>query len=551
MPVIVAVGTALTLCLAAGVFLYRNPRLPADFDQRYMIAALPFGYALLGSILLAMLGRMPFWDWNAARLAPTIALWHGYNPYPGEGSGPINGNLYGPVSTIIYLPAVLGPDPTTAILIAGAVSLLLMIVPVGLLHLMAGGSNAGADPKDTYQKIVTSCGVLFAVSLLLIFPGIEYALGSIHADSPSMGLGLSACLVMMHAARRPNWTGLIGCATLASLAYYAKQIEAPLTIALVLYLGVVQSWSWALRFLVCLFVVGLLLGTAFAFAFGLPDLYFNTIRVPSSHPWKGPAATELSNAAFVITLSGSVLIFIILRYCLAAVRETSKSALEIRAWLADRGWPLLLLAGVVMIPTSLLGEVKVGGGINSNHCLYYFAACASLMIFGWAARIEPVTRKTALLAYYFLLALVLGISAKEIVDLQWYTMLSKNPQQEAYRFAQRHPGEAYFPWHPLATLMAEGKLYHFEYGVFDRYLADLPPAHLRKFIPRTARYLIFQRRNQSRDMAKHLPEFSRGYMVADLDELPLSPEAVRSHQSFPAGAPLGGWYVFEKERSNQ
>ena len=37
--------------------------------------------------------------------------------------------------------------------------------------------------------------------------------------------------------------------------------------------------------------------------------------------------------------------------------------------------------------------------------------------------------------------------------------VGQNDPQLAYEFAVRHPGEAYFPWHPLASLLAEGRLY--------------------------------------------------------------------------------------------
>ena len=67
-----------------------------------------------------------------------------------------------------------------------------------------------------------------------------------------------------------------------------------------------------------------------------------------------------------------------------------------------------------------------------------------------------------------------------------------NNEQLAYEFALRHPGEACFPWQPLASLLAEGRLYHFEYGMFDRFLAGYDPTseHVRADVPPRLRWLV-------------------------------------------------------------
>ena len=48
---------------------------------------------------------------------------------------------------------------------------------------------------------------------------------------------------------------------------------------------------------------------------------------------------------------------------------------------------------------------------------------------------------------------------------------SDNTQEVVYTYAVGHPGLVYFPWNGLSTLLAEGKLYHFEWGIYDRYEA--------------------------------------------------------------------------------
>jgi hypothetical protein len=62
---------------------------------------------------------------------------------------------------------------------------------------------------------------------------------------------------------------------------------------------------------------------------------------------------------------------------------------------------------------------------------------------------------------------------------------SPNAQEQALHFAREHPGQVWFPWDTLSTLLADGKLYHFDYGLLDRRLAGLPPSpdHLKRHIP--------------------------------------------------------------------
>jgi len=42
------------------------------------------------------------------------------------------------------------------------------------------------------------------------------------------------------------------------------------------------------------------------------------------------------------------------------------------------------------------------------------------------------------------------------------------------RYELRHPGRAYFPYTPLATLLASGRVYHVDFSVYDREIAGYP-----------------------------------------------------------------------------
>ena len=87
-------------------------------------------------------------------------------------------------------------------------------------------------------------------------------------------------------------------------------------------------------------------------------------------------------------------------------------------------------------------------------------------------------------------------------------------------FAKKHPGEVYFPWHPLAGLMAEGRLYHFSYGLSDRELAGYPVSqeHFQRYIPAQTQYVALPEhaKRDAEYVFRYLPDFSRKVTADDL-----------------------------------
>ena len=67
--------------------------------------------------------------------------------------------------------------------------------------------------------------------------------------------------------------------------------------------------------------------------------------------------------------------------------------------------------------------------------------------------------------------------------------------------------------------MAEGQLYHFDYGLYDREIAGFPVSaeHFRANIPPSFRLLCFPNTRNFEYTLKYLPEFNRR---VDVPELP-------------------------------
>src|SRR5262245_26516259 len=102
------------------VFVLTNLASVGAGAQLYRVSAGRPIWERLGIAVLPFLGCMVVWHWvvniafssmagfwNGARLAPAMGLVHGYRLYYPATEGPINGWIYGPVSSLAYLPAVL------------------------------------------------------------------------------------------------------------------------------------------------------------------------------------------------------------------------------------------------------------------------------------------------------------------------------------------------------------------------------------------------------------------------------------------------------------
>jgi hypothetical protein len=70
--------------------------------------------------------------------------------------------------------------------------------------------------------------------------------------------------------------------------------------------------------------------------------------------------------------------------------------------------------------------------------------------------------------------------------------------QVAYNYERQHPGRAYFPFNPLASLLAEGKLTHFDPALLDREIAGyrISAEQLAAGLPASCELVAFPPRHQ-------------------------------------------------------
>jgi hypothetical protein len=154
--------------------------------------------------------------------------------------------------------------------------------------------------------------------------------------------------------------------------------------------------------------------------------------------------------------------------------------------------------------------MKVGGDRNSIHSVYYLAGAAIVAIAHVWSPSPPragVLRGAALLACSAAAVIALRLMAD-------YPSMSMVPprclSQQAWIFSRQHPGQTYFAQDPLATVMAEGRMYHFDYAVLDREHAGIVTSakHIREGLPEAPLAVVYPRTDDPHTvLTQFLPEF--------------------------------------------
>ncbi|MGI8904974.1 MAG: hypothetical protein ACR2IE_00595 [Candidatus Sumerlaeaceae bacterium] len=509
------------LCaLIAGLLLYRHRPL-LKIQDRIFLSLLPLGtLILLGQLAeAALLGSLL--DWNASRLYPTFLLRAGLSIYAAPGTGPILSTIYGPLTWIAYLPATFAELPF-CLYVGSGLSVLFFFTPAFLA---------------IYRDAVHHGDRLLAAALCYIFfmaakvnPALATSAFWIHADAPALGFTGMAAVFLYLGRGSPSHSHLAASACCAVLAVWTKQTVVPVIIALPL-IAYFQTGLRAFRFyLVYLVAAGILVSGALIAWFGWRTLFYNMLVIPGGHPFRKeslgitlPFFRSESVFESIRTLARSFielvhrsyficsLFLLVLAFKLGERVRIQPLTLFVR----QHPWCLFLLVGLMMIPTAVLNRAKIGGSVNAYCLVLYFLSLSVVLMLGWTATDpdEPPLLKRAIkgATYSYVFASLMWFlppAATSLLDLRTY---HDSPQATAYEYARKHPGEIYFPWNPLSTYLAEGKAYHFFYGIIDRELAGqrISQEHLWAHLPAKMRYLAYLDSPKSPNLYfdRYLPAF--------------------------------------------
>jgi hypothetical protein len=494
-------------CAAWGVRSWRRGR-GAEPLERFGAAILPLGYFILTGVLVRELLNAPFRLENGARLAPSYGLREGFALYYGASEGPILSVIYAPFSSFFYVLTTFAKEPNSAILTASAFAAVSFLGPCIWLLWRRGSA---ANPASV--KLLTI--LTFAFVLVESKPVLD-AVFFVHGDAQAIGLAALACLLLT--APGAGVKHLTAAAFCAALAVWTKQTFAPLLAAVPLLAWLLTNGRLALVAVAAEAAALAILGGAVACLVDVRAMVFNAVTVPSRHPYH--AKLELGPAVFQVAqdFAKNALWPALASIFLATLTARATPGLGWRDRLRAHPGLAVLLTAVALVPTSLAGRMKYGGAeVSFAPTLTLLAAGIALLTLSnlplggaFAAAARPALAASAALLALYNAVFPLTIASR-------IERLSTAPEQEAYEFARRHPGEAYFPWFPLPTILAERKLYHSTYAVYDREIAGFPvnEAHVRSVFPPTLRYMAYKELDVPY-LQTHFPEFSKRVELAEL-----------------------------------
>lgn len=510
----------------------------AEGSNHWIWLAAAFALACIGARSAATVLVAPHWAWNGARVVASAALARGLDIYPLPGTESTLSYIYGPVFALAYLPAAILSQPTAAIFGASTLALCYFWVPAIFVA-------RATDAPLPMRVLVFACfaAVGFAV------PGLRYSATSVHADAPLLGLLGAASLLWAEASRQGRTVRAFAIpAFLAVLAVWCKQVAAPALIGMVLWIWLGFGTRRAVAAFAVLAAIGVVVSALVVVCFGWRDLAFWMIRLPAAMPWRGTGSRIVKMARYVPELMQSLtpLVAVLVVAVLAAPDRRGHGLRgALRRW--SRGpSSLLALEAAILIPVGLMARARGGGGQNSNSPALYLLSLAVTLALGSlvASAGEPkhATLVQRARTGIGLAVVVVGLCGLGDRDL-WLTVSraasspSENPEQRAYEFARNHPGTVYFPWNPLAHVLAEGRVYHFEYGVIERAKAGLPMSapEIAGGLPAHVELVAYEPRRQSEWMVQHV---LTSYSVRA--EVPALPGFTCYRRSIPASEDSGG-----------
>lgn len=504
--------------LCAGILVYR--RLPSLIVYERLVAAvLPFAAVIMLAVSAERIMFLPFDAWNHNRLVPAFALAHGLKTFGLPDKGPVISWMYGPMAAAAYLPSAIASSPDAGILLAGILSFAFFCGPLILAML---GATAGAA---AWRRFFACSAAFFMVFLLCLkSPALVGPQFGIHVDSPSLGFAGAACALLMLQKRNRRPALLAASAVFAVLGVFTKQNMLPVLVVLPVWVLLSHGRGAFVKYVCAMAAAGLCLGAAVVWFYGSPGAFFNMLRTPLSYPWvditpgvytESPliiGAQWLTRMAVLGIASCELLVFS-LPFLLTIVtgdtvlsrqrqRQAQPAGLLLRA--CEKTWALPVFIAVATIPFSLLARAKLGGNFNSYAVTLYFLTLAAGSVL--AELFLPLPAATAARPrpgaptrlFFVGVVMVAAVAAAwkvppHIADL--VSRLRDSPMRQAFRYAKAHPGQAYFPHFPLATLLADGKLYHSAYGLWDLHNAgkSIDASRWSAYLPPDMRVAAFHR----------------------------------------------------------
>lgn len=471
------------------------------------------GAVVAGVLLAAGYPLAPHHAWSNGRLAPAISWVRGFDLYTYPGAGPMLVQMYGPMSAMVYTPAALAGEPTAAVLIGVAINSLMYIIPAGIFLLAA---------RRGQHALFATAGLVGLVLLSTRQFMLKEAATLVTIDAPALGFAAIAMAILARGLSGDMLrTGLI-CGFFAALSIWTKLTLAPIVFAMAIYVLLGHGLRGAIRFTIGMAISGLLVSGILILCFGLPMLFQNIV-VPSKQPWQWPQLSPRRAYGRALTWMwrhARPVGWVAILGILLSIRLPYREPGSWRRWVGSNPWLLPLLMGLAVIPTAGLAYVKLGGSWNNAVAPTYLILLAAVAGLSGACGVPsdtllPASKRAGRVCLALLVVIGCWMGPERVNaiagSLRSWGDLSQNENQQAFHYAREHPGQAYFPTAPLATLLAENRLYHFDAGLTDLTIAGfvLTDEQLRAHLPEDLRAVLYRSDTMIPSVTARLAEFDK------------------------------------------
>jgi hypothetical protein len=419
----------------------------------------------------------PGGTWNDPRLARVAAWLRGYPLYTPQSSGIITGNIYPPLGTLAFAPAAMFGHPVVAVIV-GSILALLMNVGTGVGALTLWSRALQKSPEEAAEIILL--GSILYLGLLIITDTTRLSLFAIHVDAPAIALMLWGVIFFAKWWATETPSSLALSAFFLGSAVWTKLLEVPLPFAFFIVTYLIGGLRPALTFSAWSLVT-----LAFWFLVLTPivgnwhDFLFNIWTIPTGHFQVVGSYGErirLYLAACVVLLRTYWLLYLVVFAMTLWLNVCAKRSGGKSLYLSFTLVASSLIAGLTVLPFTLIGLLKFGGDINSvTHSIQpvFFGLVIGSLTFVEVAKKATVQSSVvaqSVICAWLGLLFIAALPNRGI--LRYPFNIGSAPMLTAYN--ESKSDKVWFPGFPLSSLLATGHLYHFSYGIFDRYLAGKP-----------------------------------------------------------------------------
>ena len=498
-------------------------KVPAGL--RYVILAAAAAVFCL-SVWLSFQRNLDF-AWTSVRLAPAFALKQGYPLFSSPQTAPWVMVGYGPLYPLAYLPSTVASKPAPAVGLATILAHLYILLPAGLIcaATVQRLRDADATPRLHWSFLL----LLFAL-VAFCAPSLSYITTHVHVDAPALGLFLLAAYAVIRAETaapdHQRWLLIAGLCAGLSAACKVNLLAASL--GFFIWIALRFGWRAGLRFVLAAALTFAVIYAGAIARDGFAAVLLN-LRLPGRMPWftmQGVDNLALSGSSYdavdkirtLLTVLGDYLrqygvAAVALLLALPLLERISRSATQVTK--------LFLLLALVMLFVSVASVGKQGGDVNSRALVTLPLALAGLAAF---ATLVQQTSRSALATAYAALAIVtfvVGLTAAAGF-LRW-SVKGTATLVEAYETVSKDPGRWYFPFDPLAHLLAEDK-FRPNMDVVHSYAAAGSPVDATAFrsaLPQDLQQIAVPPAFASwgiAELRRLLPEYTRAVRSSDLEQ---------------------------------